>query len=211
MFRNSIVVLAMIFLVSCKKEALTFTLSGKATDKTYGGAQTSGTIKIYKVPVLGQGTSNSLVAQTQPDAQGNFSITFPREKAEAYVVTYNRNSYFDEDFTIPFSSWSTEEDYVLNFTTETTSSIRWIVRKTTPSLIYGEVKIYKQSGRTKGEFCCANQEYVFNGLTFHDTLSCAAGGGSYVRYQVVNLADGLFYIDSIYCPPSGIGEVEINF
>jgi hypothetical protein len=198
-------------LISCKKEELTFTLSGVVSDKTYDSPQAAGTIRVYKVPVLGQGTSNELVGQTSPDAQGNYSLTFKREQAEAYLVTYSKSNYFDEEFVIPFSDWSTEDDKILNFSTETASAVRWIIHKTSPSTIYGEIKLYKQSGRTNGENCCANQEYVFNGLEFHDTLYCAAGGGSYVRYQVVNLAEGLFYTDSVYCPPSSIGEVTITF
>jgi hypothetical protein len=198
-------------LLGCKKDELTFTLTGTISDKTYNSPQNSGTVKVYKVPVVGQGTSNELVGQTKPDAQGKYSITFPREKAEAYVITYTQNSYFDEDFTIPFSAWSTEEDYVLNFTTETISTVRWLIQKTTPSSVNGEVKIYKQSGRTKGEFCCANEAYTYTGFEVNDTLTCASGGGSYVRYQVVNLAEGIFYTDSIYCPPTGIGEAVVNF
>jgi hypothetical protein len=209
--KNFIRLLFMMMLTSCAKEELTFTISGIIIDKTYNAPQNSGTIKVFRKPLLGQGITNELIAEVQPDAQGKYSLTFSRDKSEGYIVTFSRDSYFEEEFSIPFSSLSTAEDYSLNFTTETKSAVRWIIEKLTPPGVYGEVKIYKQSGRTTGDGCCANEEYVFNGFVVQDTLFCASGGGSYVKYLVVNLGNSIIYTDSIYCPPTGIGEAVVNF
>ncbi|MBL4862063.1 MAG: carboxypeptidase regulatory-like domain-containing protein [Crocinitomicaceae bacterium] len=147
--------LCLFLCVACKKGKADFTLKGSVSDNTFSTALTGATIKIYEIEA-GGGETN-LLASSTINSDGNYSFTFPRNKAESYRVEIRKNAYFEQDIEIPFSNLTIEEDNVRNFSSTAKS---WVKLRFT-STGANNLKYVKQEGKVDCSECCGNGEFFF--------------------------------------------------
>jgi hypothetical protein len=185
-----------------------FTIEGNVHDSSFSSACASGTVKLYKTAVGGGQTS--LVSTVTTDASGNYSITFERDKSEKYRLDFSKSNYFNESFDISFSELNTNEPYKKNFSVQAVATIRWIIKNVAPQLEQDQVTIQKLNGRTDATTTCANTSFIYSGANVNDTLACNVAANFYTRFNVVNLAQGV-YLDSISPAPFQTVDYFIDF
>lgn len=182
--------------LSCKKKDLDFNIQGVITDFSFQTPCNQGYVKLYKVPA---GTNQEVFIAEQELTNGQYSFSFARDRSEKYVLYFERENYFDEEFTIFFKDLSVEEAYILNFNVDARSFITWVVTDVFPQSNQATCSIVKLNGRTSGQETCPNGSYdFFGGSLVPDTLRCAVRGNAYIRFNVVKLPN--FVLDSLYCP-----------
>ena len=100
---------------SCKKGKADFTLTGKITDTSFNASLEGATVKLYET--VAGGSSTNLIGTSTTGSDGSYSFTFPRDQVETYTLVVTKHNYFDVDQDIEFSSLSTEDDNVRNYST----------------------------------------------------------------------------------------------
>lgn len=204
-----ILFLFFVLLISCNKnKEITFTIEGKVSDLTTNTPQSNGTLSLFKIKA--GGGDIQLIEAIKPNTDGTYQFTFERDKSEKYELHYVREGYFDEIHSIYFSELSTNEPFKFDLTTETTSTIHWIVKNVAPSTSTEEVVIQKLNGRTTCPDCCANTSYTYKGININDTLSCRVNGNTYIKFYITELSQ-IPVLDSVYCPAFGEAYYSVNF
>lgn len=193
--------------VGCNKVAdLVFIIEGEIFDKSFNQKLQNGTVKLYRVPAA---TTQEILIAEQNVSNGNYSITFPRDMSERYVLRFSKDNYFDEVHEVYFSQLEVGKAYKLNFTAEAIAIMNWVLVDQNPSNPNNSIIVQKLSGRSIGQGVCPNQQYEFFGGTQNDTLRCAVGGNQYVRFYIVQLPN--FTLDSVYCTAFQDAYFTVNF
>jgi len=195
---SKLFVLSILFftVIACKKKDLNFIIEGTVSDVAFQTTCNEGKIKLYKVAA---GTSLEVFVAEESLSNGQYSFTFERDRSEKYVLRFERENYFEENFTIFFSALKVNEPYIFNFNVDARAYITWIVTDVVPQSTQATCSIVKLNGRTSGAEACPNGSYDFiGGSPIADTLRCAVRGNEYIRFNVVKLPS--FILDSVYCP-----------
>jgi hypothetical protein len=182
------ILLCTIVLVACKKGKADFTIAGILTDSTFGQPFSGATVSLYEVPA-GGGT-NSLVGQMTTNANGAYSFTFPRDQAESYVLTSDKNNYFPLEETIYFSDLTIEEDNIRNFSTTAKAWVRLRFVNQAPADPTDLLRYLKQSGKVGCSECHTTEEQFLSGIV--DTvIRCATDGNTTFSYfyDVIGASD----------------------
>jgi hypothetical protein len=177
-------VLITLSLCACKKGTGSFVLKGKVTDLTFNTGFEGAEMKIYKVPI---GTTSELLIETVAIGEdGNYMISFPREKIEKYIIRIIKQNYFTIEQSIFYSELSLEEENVRNFSTEAKSwaAIRII---NNPSVGSDHLRFIKQAGYQGCSECCPSEEQNYYGA-LDTTLYCVNKGNTLysIYYWLVN-------------------------
>lgn len=182
--------------ISCKKKDLNFNIEGVITDAAFQTPCSAGKVKLFKVAA---GTSQEVFIAEQELTNGEYSLTFARDRSEKYVLYFERENYFEEELTVFFKDLSVEEPYLLNFNVDARSYMTWVVTDVFPQSNQATCTIVKLNGRASGTETCPNGSYdFFGGGSVSDTLRCAVRGNAYIRFNVIKLPS--FVLDSVYCP-----------
>ena len=193
-------------LPSCKKKELVFIIEGEIFDKSFNQNLIDGTLKIYRVPPAS--TQEILIAE-KVVVDGSYSITFPRDKSERYVIRFYKDNYFEEVHEVYFSQLEIGKPYELNFQVEAFAMMNWVLVDELPNNTNNTVIVQKLDGRTGGQGACPNQQYEFFGGLLNDTLRCAVSGNQYIRFYIVNLPN--YTLDSVYCNAFVDNYCQVNF
>ena len=118
--KHIVLILFIITLFSCDKGKADVTIRGVVFDSSLSVPLSNAIIKIYQVQ---SGSPNELIAQTNTNSNGEYSLTFKRNPTEFYNIISEKNNYFDLDETISFSDISIEDENVYNFST---TAISWV-------------------------------------------------------------------------------------
>lgn len=121
--------ISLLFLTSCKKKELTFTLKGTITDGTYGGGLANATVKLYEIPA-GSASPSEFLGSAELGSDGKYSFTFKRNVSEAYYLKIEKTNYFTAEETISFSAFSTESDLEKNYSLKAKGWIRLSIQNT---------------------------------------------------------------------------------
>ena len=149
--KHLLIISAFILFLSCKKKNADFTIKGLATDTTFSKPLSNATVKLYQVPV---GSSDEfLITTLKTDAQGNYTLSFPREKIEKYHLVINKSNYFAIDETIYFSELSLESDYIKNVSTTAMSWAKLTFHNLNPQ-VGDHLQYIKQNGKDGCLECC---------------------------------------------------------
>jgi len=188
MRRAYYILVCAIVLIGCKKGKADFTIAGTLTDDTFGQGFSGATVSLYEVPA-GGGTNN-LVGQTTTGASGSYTFTFPRDQAEAYVLTTDKNNYFPLEETIYFSDLTIEEDNIRNFSTTAKAWVKLRFVNQAPATATDLLRYLKQSGKVGCSECHTTEEQFLSGIV--DTvIQCATDGNTTFSYfyDVIGASD----------------------
>lgn len=172
-----ITVLAVV-LTSCKKGRADFTLKGFVSDETFGGGVSGATINLYEVEA--GGFSTTLIG-TATLSDGNYSFTFPRNKAESYTVEVLKNQYFILEESVNFSSMTIEEDNIRNFSISAKSWVNLKFINDNPQQT-DALKYIKIDGKQDCVECCPKSEQYLNGA-IDTTITCINDGNTTYSYN----------------------------
>ncbi len=186
-----------LFLSSCKKEELSFTLKGTVNDETLNSSISSAKVSIYTFP-LGS-TLGTKVTTLTTDSQGNFEYELVREKYEKIEIKVEKENYFTNIDVIPFSNLSTENENTFSYSLNAKSWTRFVIYNQQP-LQSDELKIFKDSGKEDCDECCANGYSYYYGAA-DTSVYCPNNGNEYMKFYYWvngNESNGL---DSVYNTP----------
>ena len=172
------------FTYSCEKGTGNFVLKGKVSDLTFNTGLEDAEMKIYKVPI--GTTSEQLIETIVLSTDGNYNISFPREKMEKYVVKITKQNYFSMEESIFYSELSLEDENIRNFSTEAKSwaAIRIINNSPTNN---DHLRYIKQAGYQGYAECCPSVEQNYYGA-LDTTFYCVNKGNTLysIYYWIVN-------------------------
>jgi hypothetical protein len=161
---------------ACKKKELNFTLKGKINDSTFNKALEGAKISIFKLS-LGSTSPTEAIDEMVIGSAGTFEFTFPREKAEAYLVRIEKENYFLIEESIPFSSFSTEKALEKNFSTTAKAWVKIRFVNQAPALTTDILKYIKMNGKSNCIECCPTSEQFLNGI-IDSTITCVNDGNT---------------------------------
>ena len=168
---------AILLLSSCNKGKADFTVKGTISDDTFSGALTGASVELYEVEA--GGSASNLIGSATIGSDGAYSFTFPRNKAESYLLKVRKDNYFEQDFTIPFSELTIEEDNVRNYSSTAKSWARLRFITTDPT---AQLKYVKQQGKIDCANCCGTEENFLNGVVDTEII-CPNDGNTTYSYH----------------------------
>lgn len=171
--------LVILLAVSCKKKEIDFTLKGTVTDATFGGGLQGATVKLTKVPAASG--AYVVVGNATLGADGSYSFTFERDKAEKYILEISKDRYFGIQHTVNFSEFSTEEPLVKNFSTNAKSWVKLRFVNVSPAANSDVLKFNKQEGKTGCPECCTTDAHYLYGIV-DTTFTCVNNGNTTYSY-----------------------------
>lgn len=183
--KNTLFLLMALFMaVSCKKEPIEFTLKGKVSDATFNSGLKDATITLTEIPIANGGAK--VVGSAVLGADGSYSFTFKRDKAEKYVLSITKTNYFSIKEEIPFSTFSSEEALVKNYST---TAKAWAKIRFVNVGIANETDVLsfiKQQGKTGCAECCAVEERFVYGIADTSFICINDGNTNYSYYYSIH-------------------------
>lgn len=200
-----------LLLSACKKEPIQFKFEGKITDRLSGAALEGVKINISQKKFSdGALTSAFQLAGTAlTDSNGDFNVSFDREKSTQFLVEAEKANYFPVSYEMGSADVSTEKT---NDLTQTMDSKAWIQFNLLNE--FGdetdEYKIIRQTFREGCYGCATNSTVSFFGL--QDTsFTYLTTGGEYVKFIKVNVINSSSQLDSIYATPFETSVYDIVY
>lgn len=172
-----IIVIGIIGFTSCKKGKADFTIKGVITNNTFGSGLNGAKVKLYEIEA--GGGSTNLLGETTIGSDGSYSFTFPRNKAESYLVTIRKEDYYDRDMPINFADLTIENDNIYNFYSTAKSWVRLKFITTNPA---AEFRYIKQQGKEICDGCCSADEQFLYGVQ-DLTIICPNDGNTLYSYN----------------------------
>lgn len=109
----SIVAVVLIGIIGCKKDTITYTITGNVHDLSLDQNLSGATITVTTTMANSSNGGTSKTYTT--DANGNFSFTFERGKIESILLEVSKDNYFEKTATYTLEDLSIDEDNVVNF------------------------------------------------------------------------------------------------
>lgn len=174
-------VLLITILLACKKDndQLQFSIHGKVTDDSFQTSLSNATVTIMEKGVGSYWLKN--IGTTTTDSEGNYTLKFPRNRAELYQVHVVKDNYFEEIYTINFSDLDPKESKMYNFKTTAFSWVKVHLKNTETINDYDQFIYRKTIGRTNCETCCSNEDQVFYGA-LDTVIYCKTDGNKPFAY-----------------------------
>jgi hypothetical protein len=177
---RSLVYFSLLFTLfaGCKKGRADFTLRGVIMDDTFGGGLSGGVINLYEVEA--GGFSTTLIGTAQL-TDGNYSFTFPRNKAESYTVEVIKDNYFTLNESVNFSDLTIESDNYRDYRVPAKSwvRLRFINDNPQPTDVLKYIKI---DGKQDCPECCPKTEQFLNGA-IDTTIVCINNANTIYSYN----------------------------
>ena len=172
--------------VSCKKKGpIEFVMKGKVTDATFNKGLEGAMVTLTEIPI-GNGTSK-VVGSTVLGADGGYSFTFERDKAEKYHLLIEKTNYFTIEEDIPFGDFSSESETEKNYSTtaKAWAKIRFV--NVSPANSTDILKFIRQEGKTGCPECCVVEERSIFGVADTSFICINDGNTNYSYfYSIVN-------------------------
>jgi len=174
----AVIILIAIISVSCKKKTETYTVSGMVSDISDGHAVSGLTVEI-QAKLIGTSvyqSSFSTLASGTTDANGNFSITFNKEKATVFRIRTSGINYFTTEH--DFSPDLLENgNYTQNVQVAAYGWINLRVINQLPSDPSDEITIKYYNIPAGLVSPCSSELFYFEGLADDTIPSCFVPGG----------------------------------
>ena len=163
-----------LFLFSCKKEPLTFTIKGIVNDLSFDKPLDKGEISIYRFTA---GSSTPKLLETQEiGSDGTYHFKIERDKSEKYDIKIVRKNYFEKIYTINFSVLKPNEDNIHDIDVTAKSFIKFILKNQNSPQPSDELKFLKNVGNFDCKECCDKGYSFYNGII--DTVVYCANDGN---------------------------------
>ncbi|MEY3238167.1 MAG: hypothetical protein RI883_2268 [Bacteroidota bacterium] len=193
--------------VSCKKGKADFVLKGTVSDLTFNQNLSGATIKLYQVPV--GTTQKQLLSTSTIESDGAYSFTFPRDKMEKYVVSINKTNYFEITEDVYFSSLTTSEDNVRDFSTKAKAWVKLTFFNSNP-LPSDQLKYIKQTGKEGCAECCSDAEQILFG-TVNTSIYCINDANTDYSYYYWLLGTSNQGLKSAYTNAFDTVEISLTY
>ncbi len=184
-------------LTACKKKELEFTIRGTVTDATFQQGLSGATVKLYKQTI--SSSAETLIQTTNTDGSGAYSFTFKRDQSESYRVEIQKNNYFDGGGEILFSSLSTEDDNIRNYSTTAKSWVRLVFQNVAPAGPSDEIIFSPSQGKTGCAECCTSAARTLTGVV--DTFFVCINDGNATYSYSYNVSGSGSGTESIVTVP----------
>ena len=165
--------------LSCEKGVVIYTLKGTLTDQTFSQALNGSTVDLYKVTP--GSTYQKHMGSFNVGSDGKYLFTFPREKAEKYILKISKSNYFYLESEIYLSELSIDSDNVYNYSTTAKSWVKLTFKNTLNPAPGDQFKYIKQQGKEGCSECCADTEQFLNGI-IDTSIYCINDGNQYYSY-----------------------------
>lgn len=181
-----VLLISSLIVIGCKKGKSDLTMTGTVSDATFNQSLNGATVKLYEVEA--GGGSQSLIGSTNVGSDGSYSFTFPRNQVENYILTVEKNLYFDNQLIIPFNSMTTKEDNIRDISTTAKSWAKITLFNSNPQTS-DHLTLIKQQGKNNCTECCGSDQLDFYG-TVDTSFYCANDGNTTYQfaYQLVGTA-----------------------
>lgn len=190
-----------VLFLSCKKETPNFTIKGTITDNGFNIGLNEAKIDLYEIEI--GTTTPKLVSSTSSDNTGSYSFNFQRNKIEKYIIKISKTNYFDIENEIQFSSLSTNEDNIKNYSIDSKSWVKLHFTNTdndlSKSIDYGI-----SEGKNDCDECCSASKRTISQI-IDTSITCINNGNS--TYSVLTITDTIQTFSTTTIP---FDTVEIN-
>jgi hypothetical protein len=201
------VIFLFLFVISCKKGQADFVLKGTITDLTFNQSLKGATVKLYQVPV--GTTQNQLLNSSIIGNDGSYTFTFPRDKMEKYIMVITKTNYFDISEEVFFSTLSTKDDNIRNFSTKAKSWAKLTFINSNP-LPSDQLKYIKQAGKEGCSDCCSDAEQLLVG-TVNTSIYCINDGNTDYSYYYWLLGTTNQGLKSAYTTAFDTVEISLTY
>jgi hypothetical protein len=177
------IILTSFLVVSCKKKSLNFTISAYINDESFNKAISNFNLTITQVNVDGS-LGKDLIKQEIITNNGNFEVTFKRDKALKYILRIEKENYFEFKEEINFSDLSTEIPLLKYYKLLAKSWIKFRIKNVFPVNNSDVYTLYFDEAKFECEECCNYQKLLFNG-NIDSTIVCPFGGNITYRFPYI--------------------------
>lgn len=187
-----------LFFVSCKKEPIQYTFEGNITESVGGNSLSGTTVTIYQIPFNSSVTSNNfeLAGSAITDSEGNYAMTFDREKVTEFKLNLDKEGYYKQDIAINSSNISSEDVNILNYEMEPESWIRFQIKNEIPNNASDELNMLLPNYREGCEGCATADFYSFDGIVDTNVVFSSTGGQyfnfTYIEVGAASMTDSVF-------------------
>ncbi len=197
----------LVFVFSCDKGTANFTVTGTVLDRTFDKQLIGADVKLFQLSV---GASNyKQIASTQTAADGSYSFTFERGKAESYIIRISKENYFPMEEEFSMSELSIKKVNYRNYFTTAMSwvNLRFVHTVGSPTDV---LKYIKQDGKQDCDVCCPSNYQYINGLA-DTSIYCINDGQttySYIYWLLNTTQQGSKSITTV---PFDTVELVLNY
>lgn len=210
--RNLIFALsALIIFNSCNKDPIQYSFEGKITESVGGSNLAGVTITIYQIPFNSSVTSNNfeLAASTITDSEGNYAMSFEREKVTEFKINLMKEGYYKRDINISSGDISSENTNILNYEMEPESWISFKIKNLFPADASDNLNLLLLNYREGCEQCATGDYYSFEGIT-DTTVVFSSTAGQYFNFTYIEVGASSAS-DSLFMTPYDTVNYEINY
>lgn len=202
----SIVFIASLFVflnLGCKKDKITYTISGTVSDLTFNTTLNGTTVRLY---ITEAGTSTQKLIETvTTSSNGAYTFTFERGNYQNVKIVVEKQNYFPQEKSFILDDLSVEDDNSYNFSTKAKGwvNIHFIGDGTQ------DVTYFKSSGLNNCSECCPTGEFTFLSVSDEQVICINNGNENYGIYYKV---DGVtnFIPVSVTTTAFDTTEMQIN-
>jgi hypothetical protein len=168
---------------ACKKGKSDFVLTGTISDATFSQPLSGANVQLYEVEA--GGGSQNLLGSITIGSDGLYSFTFPRNRVENYILTVQKENYFDNQAIIAFNDMTIKDDNIKDLSTKAKSWAKITLLNTNPQQS-DHLTILKQQGKDDCFDCCTSSQIDFYGA-IDTSFYCANDGNTMYQffYQLV--------------------------
>ena len=194
-------------LISCKKKNASFVVKGIITDETFNKGLSGAEISIYKI--LTGSTFETLISTTTVASDGSYSFSFDRDKSEKYTIKFTKENYFPIEKSISFSSLSTDNDNLRNYSTTAKSWVKLHFKNIDPN-DSDELRYIKQDGKFGCVECCGTTYQYLKGAA-DTSIYCINDGNTTYSYLYAVLNSTNQAIKSVVTVPFDTTEIYLEY
>jgi len=201
--------------LSCKKEKLDPSLSGKIKSSTTGLAISGATVQLYKREVMPGVVSNinTLIGTKTTDALGNFSFDVERGTIQQFQIDASHSLHQEGSFVINPDDVLNQNDFYQEFAIEPRLWIKTQVTNIGAMSPTDQLR-FRFVNAAFGCECCASDEHIFTGANVDTMLVCELPSSFDLQYIYEAYQDG-YQISSesafVSSVPADTALVEINY
>ncbi len=210
-----IVIITLITIFSCKKEASKYNISGKVVNKQLQN-NLSG-VKVYldtKKVENGVYNSNFVnIATTSTASDGSFHIEITEEQVSEYQFRVKETGYFDIEELVSVDKVHNDDGYTKNFELIQQSFIELNVKNTMPQGVDDKITYRYTNVDVNGKGCCNNSPIVGNGYDYVAHHSCSVSSHKWI-YLAWTISKGSTQVtknDSIWTGDGSTVIYNINY
>lgn len=198
------IIISLLVISSCKKDARTFLIKGNLYDP-----QQEIVVESAEVQLLGSkiesgiyNTNYVILNSVTTNSSGEYSMEITDEMVSGYRYYISKDGYFDIYKDIETETLEKNDEFTKDFSLYSKATIKLEVKNTQPFNNDDEIRYRFKNVSGNCRDCCNNLFVTGNGPLYNETKECYVKGNKYIKLEwIVSKAGGTnSYTDSVYCP-----------